>query len=83
MAPGITAWCDRTMADVRLLDTGYFEMGRASRSVRRTSTTMKSTTGAFVVTNSCNASGDMSSGCECGSGNDSAQALAIFQSSWR
>ena len=39
MAPGITAWCDRTMADVRLLDTGYFEMGRASRSVRRTSTT--------------------------------------------
>jgi hypothetical protein len=83
MAPGITARCDRMMADVSLLDTGYFEMGCASTSVRRTSTTMKSTTGAFVVTNSCDASGDMLAGCERGSGNDSAQALAIFQSSWR
>jgi hypothetical protein len=47
------------MADVRLYDTRSFEMGRTSTSVRRTSTVMKSTMVAFVVTNSCNASGDM------------------------
>jgi hypothetical protein len=39
---------------------------------------MKSTTGAFVVTNSCIASGDMLGGCERGSGNDSAQAGVGF-----
>jgi hypothetical protein len=39
---------------------------------------MKSTTGAFVVTNSCNSSGDMLGGCERGSGNDSAQAGVGF-----
>jgi hypothetical protein len=55
-------------------------MGRTSTSVRRTSTTMKSITGAFVVTNSCNASGDMLGGCERGSGKDSAHAGIGFGS---
>ena len=62
------------MADNEVLqDYGSLKVGRTSTSVLRTSMTMKSTTGVFVVTISYNASGDIPGGCERGSGNDRAQ----------
>jgi len=53
-------------------------MVRTSTSVRRTSTIMKSTAGAFVATNSCSPSVDMLGGCERGCGNDRAHAGVGF-----
>lgn len=44
------------------------------QSVRRTSTSIKSTSGAFVATNSCSPSADMLGGCERGCRNDRAHA---------
>ena len=55
-------------------------MVRTSTSVRRTSTIMKSTPGAFVATNSCSPSIDMLGGCERGCGNDRAHAGVGFGS---
>lgn len=55
-------------------------MVRTSTSVRRTSTIMKSTAGAFVATNSCSPSVDMLGGCERGCGNDRAHAGVGFGS---
>lgn len=55
-------------------------MVRTSTSVRRTSTIMKSTAGAFVVTNWCSPSVDMLGGCDCGCGNDRAHAGVGFGS---
>jgi hypothetical protein len=55
-------------------------MVRTSTSVRRTSTIMKSTAGAFVATNSCNPSVDMLGGCERGCGNDRAHVGVGFGS---
>jgi hypothetical protein len=78
MAPGITAWGDDSHHETHK-DLNH-DNELTSTSIRRTSTTMKSTAAAFVEISSYSLSSDMLGERECGSGNDRAQAGVGFLS---